>query len=159
MRPLAIALCLYLAAPAWAESIEGRVVGVTDGDTVKVLTAGNVQERIRLAGIDAPERSQPFGQVSKQHLSDQVFERTVTVEWDKRDRYGRLVGKILVAGQDANIEQIRSGLAWHYKKYASEQTPEDRAAYGLAEQEAQEAARGRWSEPAPTAPWDWRHRR
>lgn len=159
MRPLAIALCLYLAAPAWAESIEGRVVGVTDGDTVKVLTAGNVQERIRLAGIDAPERSQPFGQVSKQHLSDQVFERTVTVEWDKRDRYGRLVGKILVAGQDANIEQIRSGLAWHYKKYASEQTPEDRAAYGLAEQEAQEAARGLWSEPAPTAPWDWRHRR
>jgi len=157
LRKISPALLLCLSAWTWAGTFTGRVVAVTDGDTIKVLGPGNVQERIRLAGIDAPEKRQPFGQASKQHLSDQVFDREVVVDWDKRDVYGRIVGKILVEDQDVDLEQVRAGLAWHYKQYAREQTPTDRASYAEAENDARTAHRGLWSEPDPTPPWEWRH--
>ena len=88
----------------------GRVIGVADGDTITVLGSNRVQHRIRLAGIDAPEKSQAYGQVSK-------------LEYHKTDRYGRTVGTVLVNGRDVNLEQIRAGLAWHYKQYQGEQAP------------------------------------
>lgn len=77
-----------------------------------MLDASNTQYKIRLAGIGAPERKQPFGDRSKQHLSAMVLSKQVTVEWEKEDRYGRTVGKILVDGRDANLEQIKAGMAW-----------------------------------------------
>lgn len=129
------------------------VVGITDGDTVTVLDARHVQHKIRLSGIDAPEKSQPFGQRSKENLSAWVFDRHVTVETDKTDRYGRSVGKIVLNGIDVNLEQIKQGFAWHYWKYGSEQPEDERHRYAQAEKAARA---GLWRDAAPVAPWDWR---
>lgn len=156
MRTIAALLLTLFVTCAWAETLTGRVVGVSDGDTITVLDATNQQHKIRLAGIDCPEKNQPFGQAAKQSLSDQVFDRQVSIETSKRDRYGREIGKVLVGGVDANLEQLRRGLAWHYKKYEREQEPLDRATYSGAEIEARGAGRGLWADPAPVAPWDWR---
>lgn len=140
-----------------AGSLNGKVIGVLDGDTVDVLDAAKTQHRIRLAGLDAPEKSQPFGQRSKQNLSDLVFGRQVEVQYTKNDKYGRIVGKILVNGKDANIEQIRGGFAWHYKQYEKEQLASDRVAYADAENKARAQKSGLWIDPKPTPPWEWRH--
>lgn len=139
-----------------AEILVGRVVAITDGDTVKILDAGKTQHTIRLAGIDAPEKKMPFGQKAKDALSDLVFNKEVEVETEKLDRYGRTVGKIILNGRDANLAMITAGLAWHYKKYASEQTPADRLLYANAEEEARRKRVGVWSDKDPVAPWDWR---
>lgn len=150
---LAVALIVF---PAYAETLKGRVVGVSDGDTVTVLDGSKTQYKIRLMGIDAPEKKQPFGQRSKQLLSDLVFNKDVTVEYSKKDKYGRTVGKITVGGVDANLEQIKAGLAWHYKKYQNEQTADDRLIYAQAEEQARAKKLGLWAEPNPVPPWDWR---
>ncbi len=151
---------LALALPvgsAWADQLTGRVVGIADGDTLTVLSAQRQQHRVRLSGIDAPEKSQAFGQVSKQHLSDLVFGQTVSVVFHKRDRYERiLVGKVLVNGADAGLNQIQSGLAWHYKRYEREQSAEDRVAYGRAEEQARAERRGLWRDRHPVPPWNFR---
>jgi endonuclease YncB( thermonuclease family) len=107
-----------------------------------VLDATNTQYKIRLMGIDAPEKKQAFGNRSKQSLSDLVFDKQVTVEYSKQDRYGRTIGKITVDGVDANLEQIKAGMAWHYKKYQKEQSVEDRFVYANAEIQAQYKKRG-----------------
>lgn len=153
---LLLAALLFLSA-AHAETITGRTVGVADGDTITVLDITRTQHKIRLAGIDAPEKSQPFGQRSKQSLSDLVFGRTVSVETDKVDRYGRKVGKVRTTeGADVNLEQVRRGLAWHYKDYMQEQTEADRATYSAAENVSRAQRRGLWGDTQPVAPWDFR---
>lgn len=148
-----------LACPSYAETLQGRVVGVTDGDTVTVLDTATTERKIRLMGIDAPEKKQAFGRKSKESLSALVFNKQVTVEYSKRDRYGRTVGKILVNGTDANLEQVKAGLAWHYKQYQKEQSIEDRVAYARAEEQARAEKRGLWVDADPTPPWDRRHRK
>jgi endonuclease YncB( thermonuclease family) len=153
----AIALALLVFA-AHAETITGRVVSVADGDTLTVLDASNTQHKIRLAGIDAPERKQPFGTVSRQHLAQLAFGKAVLVVHNKKDRYGRQVGKVAVDGVDVGLEQIKAGLAWHYKAYEREQPTEDRAAYAGAELVARSARLGLWSEASAVPPWEWRHR-
>ena len=139
-KSAATALALCLALQAHADTLLGKVVAVADGDTITVLDTNKVQHKIRLAGIDAPEKAQPYGQTSKQSLSDLVFGKTVTVDTDKTDRYGREVGKVLVDGVDTNLEQVRRGLAWHYKAYQREQSPSDRLAYAAAEKTPQRPA-------------------
>ncbi|HYG80455.1 MAG TPA: thermonuclease family protein [Pyrinomonadaceae bacterium] len=136
--------------------IEGKVVRVSDGDTITVLDADNKQHRIRFQGIDAPESKQAYGQAAKENLSKMVFGKQVTVVWDKVDKYRRTVGKVLLDGRDINIEQVRAGFAWHYKKYADEQPAEDRVTYAKAEEEARAARRGLWQDPNPTPPGEWR---
>ncbi len=158
LRLLLASFALALSFPAWAD-FTGNVVGVADGDTITVLDAGKVQHKIRLTGIDAPEKKQPFGNRSKQSLSDMVFNKTVTVETDKRDRYGRELGKVLADGKDVNLEQVRAGMAWHYKAYERTQPATDRTTYAAAENEAKAAKRGLWVDPEPTPPWEWRHRK
>ncbi len=142
----------------FAEVLTGRVIRVADGDTVTVLDHWKTQHKVRLQGIDAPERGQPYGKASGKHLSGLVAGRFVVVEYEKRDRYKRIVGKVLLSGEDVNLRQIEAGLAWHYKKYEMEQSAEDRALYAAAEVEAREAKRGLWvePEPEPVAPWEWR---
>ena len=132
------------------------MVGVSDGDTVTVLDALHIQHRIRLAGIDAPEKAQPYGDASKRHLSSMVFGKLVRVEYEKHDRYGRIVGKIMKDGHDASLEQLRVGLAWHYKQYQREQSSQDRGAYAEIEQEARQAQIGLWRDSAAVPPWTWR---
>lgn len=150
------ALIVGVSSTTPADTLIGKVVGITDGDTITVLDGQQAQHKVRLMGIDCPEKTQPFGQNAKQSLSDLVFGRLVNVEWQKLDRYERVVGKVLVSGQDANLEQVRRGLAWHYKKYEREQVPLDRATYAQAEIEARMGNRGLWSDPSPVPPWDWR---
>jgi endonuclease YncB( thermonuclease family) len=106
---------------AQADTLTGRVVRVTDGDTIVVLDSGNAQHKIRLTGIDAPERGQAFGTKSTDHLSDSVAGKFGVVEYNKRDRYQRILGKVLLSDQDMNLEQVKAGLAWHYKYYQKEQ--------------------------------------
>lgn len=121
LRYFLLSLTLIYTSPVLADILQGKVVGVTDGDTITLLDASNTQYNIRLAGIDAPEKKQPFGQASKKSLSYLVYDKTVQVEWYKKDRYNRLVGKVIVNNLDANLEQVKRGLAWHYTKYQNEQ--------------------------------------
>lgn len=152
-------LCATLAmsSGAFGATISGTVVGVADGDTVTVLDDGKVQHRVRLLGIDAPEKAQDFGSRSKQSLSGLVFGRRVMVEYAKEDQYGRVLGKVRVNGVDANLEQVRAGMAWHYKQFEREQAPKDRVAYAAAEAQARAKLIGLWSMKDPTPPWDYRH--
>jgi endonuclease YncB( thermonuclease family) len=156
-KSIFLTLALYLGLGfTCAETIVGNVVGVVDGDTVTVLDADKVQHNIRLSGIDAPEKAQPFGQRSKENLSNWVFNKQVTVEIGKTDRYGRSLGKVLVEGVDANLEQVKAGFAWHYKAYEREQPAEDRKVYARAEAGARAARAGLWRDAVQMPPWDWR---
>jgi len=144
---------------AWAESYVGRVVGVADGDTITVLDALQTQHKVRLAGIDAPEKSQPFGNASRQALAGVVFQREVTVETYKRDRYQREIGKVWLGTTDVALELVNSGLAWHYKQYAHEQPVEDRLDYTNAEVRARGSHLGLWADAHPIPPWVFRRRK
>ena len=103
-----------------------------------------------------PKKKQAFGYRSKQSLSALVFNRQVQVEYNKKDKYGRTVGKIIVDGVDANLEQVKAGMAWHYKQYQKEQSVDDRSFYAQAEGQARAAGRGLWIDADPVPPWDWR---
>ncbi len=158
---------MLLIGAAYADTLTGIVVGVSDGDTITVLDAERQQHKIRLSGIDAPEKEQPFGQRSKENLSRLVFNKEVAVEWTKRDRYKRIVGKVMVQPSDcptcgktldAGHAQITVGLAWWYLKYAKEQSPQDRGSYESDEQEAKARRVGLWVDAEPIPPWEWRHR-
>lgn len=148
---ICLILTLFSLTIYAGESIEGRVVGVHDGDTVTLLMAGNQQIKIRLAQIDAPESAQAFGQKSKQSLSDMVFNKTIKVDKDTIDKYGRTVGTIIVDGMDANREQIKRGMAWAYTQYLHDQS------LIQVEKDAREAKVGLWSDSKPTPPWEYRH--
>ncbi len=142
-----------------AGTIQGKVVSVADGDTITVLDATNTQHKIRLQGIDAPEKAQPFGQKSKQSLSQMVQSKQVTVEYQKKDKYGRTLGKVLHNGTDVCLEQIKLGMAWHYKQYKSDQPKEDRTLYDQTEQDARAKKAGLWIDKAPTPPWEFRRQK
>jgi endonuclease YncB( thermonuclease family) len=144
-----------LSAPG-QQTLSGRVVRIADGDTITLLDASNTQHRIRLQGIDAPESKQDFGTQSKKSLSGMIFGKDVEVVYDKTDQYGRLVGKILLEGRDINLQQVRSGMAWHYKEYEREQSTEDRELYARAEDEARSARRGLWTDANPVEPSEFR---
>ena len=140
----------------FAEPIVGRVVGIADGDTITVLDALKHQHKIRLSGIDAPEGGQAFGQRSKQTLSDCAFGKNATVEGDKTDRYGRAVGRVVVAGVDCNLRQVELGMAWHYVKYANERPATESKMYAAAEVAARAAKRGLWADSHAMPPGEWR---
>jgi endonuclease YncB( thermonuclease family) len=154
---LLLALSITSSSAWQVKTITGKVVGVADGDTITMLDATNRQHRVRFQGIDAPESNQAFGQRSKQSLSEMVFGKPVIVQYDKTDKYGRTVGKVLVEGRDINLEQLRAGMAWFYRYYEKELNKEDRLAYAAAEADARTTRKGLWQDPAPVAPWDFRH--
>jgi endonuclease YncB( thermonuclease family) len=153
---LALALLLGLSVSAQTKTITGKVVAIADGDTVTVLDASKGQHRIRLQGIDTPERAQDFGARSKESLSGMVFGKEVRVEYEKLDQYGCVLGKVMAGGRDVNLEQVKAGMAWHYKYYEREQRAVDRKLYADAELEARKAKRGLWEMPEPTPPWEFR---
>lgn len=147
-------LFLLLAATSLqsgAETLTGRVVGVTDGDTLTLLQ-NRQQTRIRLAEIDTPEKKQPYGQKAKQALSDLVFGQTVDVIVVDTDRYGRTIGKVLVDGLDVNRQLVRDGMAWVYRRYNRDPT------LLQVEADARAARRGLWSLSTTdrVPPWEWR---
>jgi endonuclease YncB( thermonuclease family) len=149
------ALLAFLVCPAslvGGERFSGQVVGVIDGDTIDVLHNGQ-SERVRLKGIDCPEKGQAFGKKAKQFTSNLVFAKQVTVEPLRRDRHGRTVADVLLSdGTNVSQQLVKEGLAWWYKKYA----PHDEILAEL-EGEAREHKRGLWVDPNPLPPWEKRH--
>jgi endonuclease YncB( thermonuclease family) len=150
MIRLVVALILTLPLPALAEEFTGKVVGITDGDTIKVLR-GNEQVKIRLEGIDCPESHQAFGTKAKEATSELVFGKTVTVRDSGKDRYGRTVAEIILPdGKILNRELVRVGFAWWYKRYSKDES------LGRLEAKARDSKVGLWADPNPIPPWDWR---
>jgi len=138
---------------ASAETFTGRVIGVADGDTLTVLRAGG-GEVVRLRGIDAPERGQPWGERAKQYASALVFGKVVAVEAAGRDRYGRLLAEVrLPDGRSLSQELVRAGYAWWFRRYS-----EDRRLARL-EAEARTGRRGLWADLSPVPPWEYREAR
>lgn len=158
LRLLVVLGLLLQAGRIQADAIEGRVIGVTDGDTITVLDAQRQQHKIRLAGIDAPEKAQPFGQASKKHLSDLVFNRDVILDCGKTDRYRRKICVVMIDGQDANLTQVKAGMAWWYIRYQREQTAQQRVDYEAAEATAKARKEGLWRDVGAMPPWEWRHK-
>ena len=158
--------CLALSITTTpAADIDGKVVSVNDGDTVRVLDSAMVEHRVRLTGIDAPEKGQPFGTASRRHLASLVAGKPVLVESAGSDRYGRLLGKVWVRPDDcpdcgrtldANLAQIQAGMAWWYQYYADDQPPGDRESYQSAAMQAKRLRLGLWSEADAIPPWAWR---
>ncbi|MFY7953916.1 MAG: thermonuclease family protein [Armatimonadaceae bacterium] len=142
---------ILLSGIARAQVFSGRVVGVSDGDTITVLASGNRQVKVRLDGIDAPESRQDYGQRAKQLASDLVFGKQVTVTTKERDRYGRTVGSVTVGGVDVNLAMVSAGMAWWYRQYAP-----GNAALERAESSARAARRGLWASSSPVPPWEFR---
>lgn len=135
------------------KEISGKVVKVKDGDTIEVLVDGKAMV-VRLEHVDCPEKRQPFGNAAKAFTSDKCFGKLVMIQHSsKRDRNGRLIGVIIVAGSNLNQELVRAGLAWHFKKYSTDQS------YGVLEQQARSLKRGLWKDADAVAPWEWRHPR
>ena len=143
-------LALLLAQPIYAD-FTGKVVKVADGDTITVLRGGE-QIKIRLAGIDAPEKAQPFGNVARQSMSEMLFGKEVRVVEQGRDRYGRTIGRVYQGDVDVSAVQIKQGMAWVYRKYTKE------AALYQLEDEAKQHRLGLWADAEPTPPWAWRKR-
>ena len=152
------ALVVALPGPARAET-SGLVVSVRDGDTLTVLGPNKQRHKIKLAGIDAPEKGQASGYRSKESLANMVYDRDVLIEGTQKDRHGRLVAKVFVDGHDIGLEQVRTGLAWWCRACAGELTPEDRVVYELAEKTAREQKLRLWRDPKPVPPWDWREQK
>ncbi|HKA01991.1 MAG TPA: thermonuclease family protein [Candidatus Solibacter sp.] len=150
----AAVLSPFAFADPWI--VEGRVVGISDGDTITVLDDSKTQHRVRIAGIDAPEKGQAFGEQSKQNLSALVFQKRVESRCHKKDRYGREVCAVYVARRDVGLEQIRNGMAWWYREYAHEQATQERLVYRDDEAAAKAARRGLWNDPKAMPPWAWR---
>lgn len=150
-----VAMMLLWGSPARAETLTGKVVRVTDGDTVTLLVDGRRQYKIRLGEIDAPEGGQPFGRAAKRMLSDLVFGRTINARVTDIDRYGRAVAVLTLEGRNINAEMVKGGGAWAYRRYLSDQR------YIRWEEEARHARRGLWRLQADQimAPWDWRSAR
>lgn len=151
-----VALWAAFAAGAHAEIITGRVVSIADGDTLTLLHSSKTQHKIRLQGIDAPEKRQPFGEASRQNLARLAFQKDARAECPKRDKYGRAVCTVTVNGQDVGLAQLEAGLAWWYRRFAREQTPEQRRAYEQAEATAAIRRVGLWQDRNPVPPWEWR---
>jgi endonuclease YncB( thermonuclease family) len=139
-----------------AEILLGKVVNIADGDTVTILDNKKIQHKVRLSGIDAPEKNQAFGGASKKSLTALLSDQDVSVYWDKEDQYNRKLGKVMLGELDCNLEQLRRGMAWHYKKYQNEQPTADRQAYSSAEDMARSKRVGLWSDSQPIPPWDFR---
>lgn len=153
---LVVGVLAIAASSCAAEAIVGRVVGISDGDTITVLDDTKTQHKIRLAGIDAPESRQPFGHASKLFLSGLVFDRNVTLDCGKTDRYKRLVCVVMADGHDANLAQVKAGMAWWYRQYQREQTSQQRVEYEVAEATARNGRVGLWQDANPLPPWEWR---
>ena len=150
-RVLLLFQLLVTPAIASDKTFSGKVVKVSDGDTIQVMHEGKA-EKIRLAGIDCPEKKQPFGQAAKKFTSNLIVQKIITVQVKTTDRYGRTVGEVILPdGRSLNRELVRAGYAWWYRKYSKDTSLE------TLESDARTTRRGLWSDPNPVAPWDWRH--
>lgn len=148
---LLVLLLLSFPISSTAATFTGKVVGISDGDTISVMREGRAV-KVRLHGIDCPEKGQPYGTKAKQYTSEMAFGKEVKVRIKDTDRYGRIVGEVILPnGLSLNKELVFVGLAWWYRKYA----PNDRTLKAL-EAGTREAKRGLWVDKNPIPPWEWR---
>lgn len=165
---LLVALLSFGIFIAKADVLEGYVVAVADGDTITILDATKQKHRIRINAIDAPEKGQAFGERSKKNLSRLAFQKNARLECHKTDQYGRKICKLWVQPSDCprcgktldvGLAQITGGMAWWFRRFAKEQSPEDRGRYESAEQEARLRRWGLWQDNDPVPPWEFRRER
>ncbi|MEW6163592.1 MAG: thermonuclease family protein [Pseudomonadota bacterium] len=168
-RALMARCVAWMLFPLLAHAFDARVVSVEDGDSLTVVDAERKRYRVRLAGADAPEWSQPFGDKAKTALAALVFGREVEVAGGKTDSYGRIVAKVMASDphcnapacpklHDVGLMQVMAGMAWWYRQYAGEQTPREREDYAAAEFAAKTHRLGLWADGNPVPPWTWRRR-
>ena len=141
---------IILSSYLFSLELIGKVVKVSDGDTVTILTSDKTQHKIRLNDIDAPEKKQAFGNKSKDNLAKYIAGKTVTVQYQKKDKYKRVLGTIYYNNTDINLQQVKDGYAWVYKKYSNNQT------YYKAEKLARDKRVGLWIDKNPLEPWEFR---
>jgi micrococcal nuclease len=149
MKTQTIALILFSLT---LTAFTGKVVGVSDGDTITVLKADNTTVKVRLSAIDCPETAQDFGAKAKAATSRLCYGKTVTVESEGTDRYGRTLAFVYVDGLCVNKELLKLGMAWHYKKYSQDKE------LAALEDTARRDKVGLWSQASPVAPWDFRRK-
>jgi len=159
LKKLVFFCLLFFTILSFADELIGKVIKVSDGDTITVLDSNNQKHKIRLKGIDAPESQQVYGDISTQSLSELVYDKEVLVTWDKKDKYYRILGKVIVDGNDANYEQLTKGLAWYYKQYEKDLSDEDKKRYSEAEEWARNYTEGLWADSNSIPPWEFRRKR
>lgn len=149
---LFVAALMMLSAAVSSATVEGEVVAITDGDTIKILTPAKQQIKVRLADIDTPERGQPYGRKARQVLGEKIHRRQIEVEEVTTDHYQRLVGRVFLDGRNINAEMVEDGAAWVYRKYS------DDPQLLRLESQAREQGRGLWALQADQRipPWEWR---
>jgi micrococcal nuclease len=135
------------------QKLNGRVVGISDGDTITLLVNGNTEYKIRLLDIDCPEKNQAFGQAAKKHLSDLIFGKEIEVQWQKLDRNKRVLGTIIYNQKNINQQMVADGYAWHFVKYSKDQ------AFHALELKARQLKLGLWQDNTAMPPWEFRHRK
>lgn len=140
----------FQLSPANEKEQIGKVIKIVDGDTFDMLTKEKGTLRIRMNGIDCPERKQDFYQSAKNALAAYIFRKEVKLSITGRDRNKRIIATVYYNGENINLAMIQSGNAWHYKKYSTDTT------YAKAEQQARLARKGLWRMDHPVAPWDFR---
>ncbi len=145
-----ILLILLLSSNLASFELRGKIIHISDGDTVHLLTSKNEKNKIRLNDIDAPETKQAFGNKSKENIKKFIYQKDVIVEYKKKDQYKRVLGTIYYQNRDINLQQVKDGYAWVYKKYSKNPT------YFKAEQEARSKKIGLWSDRNPIEPWVFR---
>lgn len=150
--PFVYLITFLISLSAYSQTIlKGKVISVSDGDTFTILTEGNKQIKIRLHGIDCPEKRQDFGTVAKQYTSAQVFGKVIQAKVLRKDRYKRSVAIVILPnGKILNQELLKAGMAWHYKKY------DKSAEFDLLEKQARKNKTGLWKGKSPIPPWEFR---
>lgn len=143
---------LLITSTIHADEIRGKVISIEDGDTITVLDAAKERHRIRLEGIDAPERGQAFGTRSKELMRQEVGGKDVVIIWTKKDRYGRILGDVLLGEHNINFEMVKEGMAWHFKQYSKSKELAE------AEVQARQERKGLWADKEPIPPWEFRKR-
>lgn len=151
VRPLALT-----PAKQTEKQLDGQVTYIYDGDTVLVEDANRQKLKVRLKGIDAPEKTQAYGPQAARRLTELVLNRQVEVFWEETDRYGRILGKVTSGRTDFCLEMIASGLAWHFTRYEQSQSASDRTLYRQTEKESRDHHKGLWEDANPTPPWEYR---
>ena len=136
-----------------AADFHGRVIGITDGDTIAVRKNDGIEVAVRLDAIDAPEHGQPFSNAARKHLTALIYQERVRVDEGDTDRYGRIIGRVHIRERDISLEMLRAGYAWHYKKYNSEER------LAAAEARARRGRVGLWGLSGAVPPWEWRARK
>ncbi|MBT1702222.1 thermonuclease family protein [Chryseosolibacter indicus] len=152
-RAAQLILLFFLLVQFAEPEITGSVTAIADGDTFTLLTPANKQIRVRLYGVDAPEKGQDFHNVSKQYLSDLIFKKKVVVKQINKDRYKRVVGIVTVEGINVNEALLKKGLVWHYTQY------DNNKEWAKLELKARKEKKAIWSMPNPTPPWNYRKKK